>query len=160
MIDEEIQGILFVSYPGINLSPEGLDVEWFVTGADIITKDSVTNENGQALINVNSQNPGEITIKAIINGVGILNAEAFGSVDVVLPEESIEALEPEDSGLLGLNLDSMIFFIIPGALAAGFLFLKRTNRLEGISERLNIGDFNLGERFEEIKERVAAIRER
>jgi len=160
MIDEEIQGILFVSYPGINLSPEGLDVEWHVTGADIITKDSVTNENGQALINVNSQNPGKITIKAIINGIGIQNAEAFGNADVVVPEGSNIALEPEDSGLLGLNLNSMIFFIIPGAVAAVFLFLKRTNRLEEISERLNIGDFNLGERFEEIKERVAGIRER
>ena len=153
MIDEEIQGILFVSYPGINLSPEGLDVEWVVTGADIITKDSVTNENGQALINIISQNPGAVTIKAIINGIGIQNVEAFGNADVVVPEGSIIALEPEDSGLLGLNLGgfNMIIIIIPVAIAAVFLFLKRTNRLEEI---------NLGEKFEEIKERVAGIRER
>ena len=152
MIDEEIQGILLVSYPGINLSPEGLDVEWVVTGADIITKDSVTNENGQALINIISQNPGAVTIKAIVNGIGIQNAEAFGNTDVVVPEGSIVDLEPEDSGLLGLvGGFNMIFFIIPGAIAAVFLFLKRTNRLEEI---------NLGEKFEDIKERVAGIRER
>ena len=152
LIDEEIQGILFVSYPGINLSPEGLDVEWIVTGADIITKDSVTNENGQALINIISQNPGAVTIKAIVNGIGIQNAEAFGNTDVVVPEGSIVDLEPEDSGLLGLvGGFNMIFFIIPGAIAAVFLFLKRTNRLEEI---------NLGEKFEDIKERVAGIRER
>jgi len=153
MIDEQIQGILFVSYPGINLAPEGLDVEWVVTGADIITKDSVTNENGQALINIISQNPGAVTIKAIVNGIGIQNAEAFGNADVVVPEGSIIALEPEDSGLLGLNLGgfNMIIIIIPVAIAAVFLFLKRTNRLEEI---------NLGEKFEAIKERVAEIRER
>ncbi|MFQ5573212.1 MAG: Ig-like domain-containing protein, partial [Nitrosopumilaceae archaeon] len=162
MIDEEIQGTLSVSYPGINLSPEGLDVEWVVTDADIITKDSVTNENGQALINVISQKPGKTTIKAIINGIGIQNAEALGNADVVIPEGSTVALEPENSGLLGLDLYgfNIIFLIVPVAAAAAILFLKRTNRLEEISERLNMGDFSLGERFEEIKERVAGIRER
>ena len=149
MIDEEIVGILFVSFPEINLSPVGLDVEWVVTGADIISKYSETNENGQAIIEVISQNPGAVTIKAIINGIAIKNAEAFGKANVVATERIVV----EDTGLLGLNLDgfNMIFIIIPGAVAAVFLFLKRTNRLEEI---------NLGEKFEAIKERVAGIRER
>ena len=110
------------------------------------------NENGQALINIISQNPGAVTIKAIVNGIGIQNAEAFGNADVVVPEVSIVNLEHEDSGLLGLvGGFNMIFLIIPVAIAAIFLFLKRTNRLEEI---------NFGEKFEEIKERVAGIRER
>jgi len=150
MTDEKIVGILFVSYPKINLSPGGFNVEWVVTGADIISKYSETNENGQAVIEVISQKPGAVNIKAIFSGNGIQNAEAFGNADVIAPEKIIVV---EDTGLLGLNLDgfNMIFFIIPGAIAAVFLFLKRTNRLEEI---------NLGEKFEEIKERVAGIRER
>ena len=57
-----------------------------------------------------------------------------------------------------LENSQLIYFIVPGAAAGAFVFLKRTNRLEEITERLPIGD--LGEKFEGIKERISEIRER
>ena len=152
-INEETLSRLSVEYAGIPISPEGLEVEWFVTGGDIIQKDSVTNENGEATIIVKAREASGIDIKAVVNGFG-MSDEVSKSIAVNVPVSVI----PEEEPAFSFENINMAFIIIPVAVAVAVMFLKRTNRLEEITERLNLGD--LGERVLEIKERVSSIRER
>jgi len=142
---------LSVSYPGISLSANELDVEWIVTGAEIMSIQQRTNEDGQALIELISNTPSTANVKAVVNGVGISNAESFASYSFAHPEGYVEIVESDKTGLGGIGLDSsnIIYFIIPGAVAGAFLILKRTNRLEGLGEKLG-----------EIRENISEIRER
>jgi len=152
-INEETLSRLSVEYAGIPISPEGLEVEWLVTGGDIIQKDSVTNENGEATVIVKAREASGIEIKAVVNAFG-MSDEVSKSIAVNIPVPVIPEEEPASS----FENINMAFIIIPVAVAAALIFLKRTNRLEEIIERLNLGD--LGERVLEIKERVSSIRER
>ena len=151
LVGELMTAKLSVSYPGISLSANELDVEWIVTGAEIMSIQQRTNEDGQALIELISNTPSTANVKAVVNGVGISNAESFASYSFAHPEGYVEIVESDKTGLGGIGLDSsnIIYIIIPGAAAGAFLFLKRTNRLEG-----------LGEKFDEIKEHISEIRER
>ena len=54
-----------------------------------------------------------------------------------------------------INNSSMIYIIIPVAIGVGLFILKRTERLDTITEKLGIG-----EKFEEIKEKISGIRNR
>jgi len=152
-INEETLSKLSVEYTGVALSPEGLEVEWLVTGGDILQKDSVIDKNGEATIIVEAREASGIEIKAVVNGVG-MSDEVSKRIDVNVPISVI----PEEEPAFSFESINMVYIIIPVAIAAALMFLKRTNRLEGITERLNLGD--LGERVLEIKERVSSIRER
>ena len=151
LVGEMMTAKLSASYPGISLSANELDVEWTVTGAEIMFIQEITNENGQALIELISNTPSTANVKAVVNGIGISNAESVVSYSFAHPEGYVEIVESDKTGLGGIGLDSsdIIYFIIPGAAAGAFLVLKRTNRLDG-----------LGEKFDEIKEHISEIRER
>ncbi len=159
LVDEVMRATLSVSYPGIGLSAEGLDVKWVISNAEILNEQTKTNENGQASIELTSKNPTTTSIKAIVNGIGISNAQQGASYTFAYPEGYVE-IKQDDSllGGIGLSDSNVIYFIIPGAAAGVFVFLKRTNRLDVITERLPLG--GLGEKFEEMKERVSEMRER
>jgi len=159
LVDEVMRATLSVSYPGIGLTADGLDVKWVISNAEILNEQTKTNEKGQASIELTSKNPSTVSIKAIVNGIGISNAERVASYTFAYPEGYVE-IKQDDSllGGIGLSDSNMIYFIIPGAAAGVFLFLKRTNRLETITDRLPLG--GLGEKFEEMKERVSEMRDR
>ena len=160
LVGQVMTATIAVSYPGVNLSAGGLDVEWVISGAEIIHTQAKTDENGKAIAELVSNNPSTASIRAIVNGVGVSDAESMATYSFAHPEGYVEIVESDNSGLGGLGIDDsqLIYFIVPGALAGAFLFLKRTNRLEGISERLPIG--GLGEKFEDIKDRVSEMRDR
>jgi len=151
LVGEVMTAKLSVSYPGISLSADELDVEWIVAGAEIMFAQEITNENGQASIELISNTPSTANVKAVVNGIGISNAESVVSYSFAHPEGYVEIVESDKTGLGGIGLDNsnIIYFIIPGAAAGAFLILKRTNRLEG-----------LGEKFDGIKEHISEIRER
>ena len=159
-INEETLVRLSVVYPGVSGSAEGLEVEWLVTGGNIIQKETLTNENGVAAITVQARDPNGIKIDAIVNGIAISNEKVSKTITVNTPILIISESAPV--GEPGFNFDStnMIYIIIPVAIAVAIIFLKKTDRLETITERLNMGDFNLSDRVLEIKERVSSIRER
>ena len=114
----------------------------------------MTDENGEATIIVEAREASGIEIKAVVNGMGISNEPVSKRIDVNVPIAAI----PEEEPAFSFENINMAFIIIPVAIAAALMFLKRTDRLEGITERLNLGD--VGERVLEIKERVSSIRER
>ena len=161
LVSESMTATISISYPGTNLSAEGLDVAWTVSGAEVLHQRQIANEDGEALIELISHQPGTAHIKAVVNGLGIANAESTGSYTFSHPEGYVEIIESDDTGLgfgIGLDESQLIYLIVPSAVAGAFLFLKRTNRLEEITSRLPLD--GLGEKFEGIKDRISELRNR
>jgi len=160
LVSESMTATLSVSYPGVGLSAEGMDVEWSVTGADILHQRQITDAKGEAIIEVISHNPSTAKINAVVNGIGVANAKSSASYSFEHPEGYVEIVESDNFGIGGLVIEKsqLIYIIVPGALAGTFLFLKRTNRLEGITERLPLG--GLGEKFDDVKEKISEMRDR
>ena len=160
LVGETVTATLTVSYPGVNVIAEGMDVKWDVSGAEVLHQRSVTDENGKAIIEIISHNPTTASIKASVSGVGISTARSAASYTFEHPEGYVEIVESDNFGIGGLVIEKtqLIYIIVPGALAGTFLFLKRTNRLDGITERLPLG--GLGEKFDDVKEKISEMRDR
>ncbi len=160
LVGESMTATLTVSYPGAGLTAEGMDVQWTVSGAEVLHQRSVTDDNGKAIIEMISHNPTTASIKASVSGIGISNAQSAASYTFEHPEGYVEIVESDSFGIGGLVIEKsqLIYIIVPGAIAGAFIVLKRTNRLEGITERLPLD--GLGEKFEGIKDRVSEIRDR
>jgi len=160
LVGETVTATLTVSYPGVSVIAEGMDVKWAVSGAEVLHQRSVTDENGEAIIEIISHNPTTASIKASVSGVGISTARSAASYTFEHPEGYVEIVESDNFGIGGLVIEKtqLIYIIVPGALAGTFLFLKRTNRLDGITERLPLG--GLGEKFDDVKEKISEMRDR
>src|SRR5438445_9801990 len=138
----------------------GVSVEWSVNGAQIQSKETITDENGNAKISLIAQDPTKITIQVTAQGgiYGIASASKDVNVNQPLVSSSGGASAAQSGSgsqlsVLGIN---PLFIIIPVAAGAGgFFFLKKKNMLEGISEKVNFA-----ERFSEIKERIPGLKER
>jgi hypothetical protein len=160
LVGEAMTATLTVSYPGVSVKAEGMDVKWTISGAEVLHQRDVTDENGKAVIELVSYNAVTASIKAAVSGTGISPATSAASYTFEHPEGHVEIVESDNFGMGGLVIEDtqLIYIIVPAVAAGSFLFLKRTNRLEGISERLPMG--GLGEKFDDIKEKISDIRER
>jgi len=90
LVSESMTATLSVSYPGVGLTAEGMDVEWSITGADIVHQRKITDENGLAVIEVISHNPSTVKINAVVNGMGVANAKSSASYTFEHPEGYVE----------------------------------------------------------------------
>ena len=138
----------------------GVSVEWNVSGAQIQSKETITDENGNAKISLIAQDPTKITIQVTAQGgiYGMASASKDVSVNQPLASSSGGATGTQPGAGSQLNVLGInpLFIIIPVAAGAGgFFFLKKKNMLEGISEKVNFA-----ERFSEIKERIPGLKER
>jgi hypothetical protein len=138
-----------------NAPLSGLKVDWSVKGAKIQSMDSITDKDGKAKISLFSQDPTTITIQASVAG-GIFSATTVSKDIAVNPPliqgPSTTSPNTNSFSIMGIN---PLFIIIPGAAAAGGIILKKKNMLDGMSEKMN-----LGEKFLEIKERISGMREK
>ena len=116
--------------------------------------DSVTDETGIARISLLSQDPTKIDVQASVSG------EMFSLSTV---SKQINVNQPLDGGtntsnkpMFDLTGLTPIFIIIPvAAAAAGIVFLKKKNMLNGLTEKIRVI-----ERINEVKERISHLRER
>ena len=160
LVSEAMTVTLSVSYPGVGLTAEGMDVEWSVTGADIMNQRQITDAKGLAVLEVISHNPSTAKINAVVNGIGVSNAKSSASYTFEYPEGYVGIVEADNQGLGGIVMENtqLLYLIAPVAAVGAIFFLKRTNRLEGITERLPLD--GLTEKFDGIKEKISEIRER
>jgi len=160
LVAEAMTVTLSVSYPGVGLSAEGMNVEWSVAGAEIMNQRQITDANGLAVLEVISHNPSTAKISAVVNGIGVSNAISSASYTFEYPEGYVEILESDNQGLGGIIMKNtqLVYIIAPVAAVGAIFFLKRTNRLEGITERLPLD--GLAEKFDGIKEKISEMRER
>jgi hypothetical protein len=124
----------------------------------VLTFDEVTNSKGIAIINVIANEKEQVTFSAIVTGNGLSPSSLSKTAEIVnIPTDAPAVEEPT----LPIDTNSMIFIIIPVAIGAVLFYLKRIDKLDMITEKIPIVEkLNIGERIEEIKERVSDIRNR
>ena len=123
----------------------------------------MTNSEGIAILNIIANDKDKVSVTAIVSGNGLSSATISKTVDILnMPvEEVLEETVPESS--IGLPLDNvtMMLIIIPVAIGGALFFLKRTDRLDLITEKIPIGDkLDIGDKIEGIKEKISDIRNR
>ena len=155
--NERIEAQLSVTIPKITTALDGFIVEWDVTGGEVLQFDEVTNSNGIAILNVIANDRDQVTISVIVSGNGLSSSSLSKTADILnIPIEEILTKESNTSEV-GFTLDSttIILIIIPVAIVGALFMLKRMDKLEMITDKIPIGD-----KIEEIKERISDIRNR
>jgi hypothetical protein len=155
---------LTMSIPEIETSLSGFDVVWTVDGGEIEHIDEVTNNQGVALLNVRANDKEQVTITATVTGHGLGESTASKTAEILnfpiggsnVPVETVE----ESSPVMDFDFDFTLIalIVIPIAIAAVLLFLKRTDRLDLITEKIPIE--NIGDGIEGIKEKISDIKDR
>lgn len=145
---------LSITVQHTNAPLSGMNVEWDVEGAAIQSMDSITDENGMARISLLSQDPTRINIQASVSG-GIFSLSTVSKeVNVNQPLEG--GTNKSNMPMFGLTGFTPIFIIVPvAAAAAGIVFLKKKNMLNGLTEKISVI-----ERINEVKEKLSRLREK
>ena len=140
-------------------SLSGFNVEWDIDGGEILTIDEITNNEGVAIANILANDKEEISITAKVSGNGLSSTDISKTATIlnmpVIEENVVEETSPVADTGLPIDSSTMILIIIPVAVGAAIFFLKRTDRLDLITDKIPIGD-----KIEEIKEKISDIRDR
>lgn len=153
--NERVEAQLSVTIPQITTALDGFIVEWEANGGEIRSMDEVTNNAGIATLNIIANDADKISITATVSGNGLSSTTISKTVDI-LNVPIIEAVEETESSTeLPLDTITIIFIIIPVAVGGTLFFLKRIDKLDMITEKIPIGD-----KIEEIKEKISDIRNR
>lgn len=148
--NERVEAKLSVTIPEIETSLDGFNVEWTADGGEVLQMDDVTNSDGIAIMNILANDKDTVTVSATVSGNGLSSSTISKTAQIL--NMPIEA--PVEQGFT-INSSNMIYIIIPVAIGAVLFILKRTERLDTITERLGIE-----EKLEEIKEKISDIRNR
>ena len=148
--NERVEAKLSVTIPEIETSLDGFNVEWTADGGEVLQMDDVTNSDGIAIMNILANDKDTITVSATVSGNGLSSSTISKTAQIL--NMPIDA--PVEQGFT-INSSNMIYIIIPVAIGAVLFILKRTERLDTITEKLG-----MGEKFEEIKEKISGIRNR
>jgi len=154
--NERIEAQLSVTIPQITTSLDGFDVEWEVTGGEVVQFDEVTNSNGIATLNVIANEKAQVDISITVSGNGLSSSSLSKTAAILnMPIEELVIEEPTNELGLPIDLTTMILIIIPVAIVGALFVLKRMDKLDMITEKIPIGD-----KIEEIKEKISDIRNR
>jgi len=156
--NERIEAKLSVSIPEIQTSLDGFVVEWVAEGGEVIQKDVITNSEGVASLNILANDKETINVSATVKGNNLSSSSISKSVQIQnMP--IIEVTSESETGNIEtstlLDTNTMILIIIPVAVGVALFFLKRMDKLDMITEKIPVGD-----KIEEIKERISDIRNR
>jgi len=156
--NERIEAKLSVTIPEITVALDGFIVEWETDGGEVIDVEEITNREGIAIINIIANDKDTVSVTAKVSGNGLSSA-VITKTGKILNMPVVEVLVESESGVLEsevlLDTNTMILIIIPVAVGAALFFLKRMDKLDMITEKIPIGD-----KIEEIKERISDIRNR
>ncbi len=156
--NERIEAKLSVTIPEISTALDGFNLEWKVDGGEVLQFDEVTNSNGIATLNVIANEKERVIISVTVSGNGLSPSSLSKTAEILnIPTDAPvvkESTFPTDT-------NTMIFIIIPVAIGAVLFYLKRIDKLDMITEKIPIMEkLNMGDRIEEIKEKVSDIRNR
>ncbi|MCV0398895.1 MAG: hypothetical protein K5785_02735 [Nitrosarchaeum sp.] len=147
----ELDAELTVKYIESDLSVENFDVRWNVIGGNILDSDLTTDSEGKAKIKINQIDTDNLEIYVTVNGLGFTDLKTQKNITVIATASPDKDINSENI----ISENNLMLFTIPGAAGAAFFYLRKTNRLEDIS-----GKLNFIEKFEVIKESISRIRDR
>ncbi len=156
--NERIEAKLSVTIPKVSMALDGFNVEWKVDGGGTMQFDEVTDSNGIATLNVIADKKEQVIISATVSGNGLSPSSLSKTAEILnIPTDAEVVEEP----MLPIDTNTMIFIIIPVAIGAALFYLKRIDKLDMITEKIPIFEkLNMGDRIEEIKEKISDIRNR
>ena len=154
-IGEQFDVEISVNYSNDVLKVSDFEVEWNVSGGLIKTQETITDKHGKANVTIETKTNDDVEINVSVNGMGFTNLQKTSTVKVN-PIETVDIVtENKDESMDLFSQTNMIFFTIPGAAIAAVLYLKKSNRLDDITER-----FNITERLDGIRDRISEFRDR
>ncbi|MGY5147634.1 MAG: hypothetical protein ACW9W4_06525 [Candidatus Nitrosopumilus sp. bin_7KS] len=157
--NERIESKLSVTIPQVTTSLDGFNVEWGVVGAEIMTTEKITNNEGRATANILANDQEKISVTATVSGNGLRSTTISESVTIlnmpVIEETTNEDANAESTTAFQIDSTLLVIIIIPIAILGALFFLKRIDKLDMITDRISIGD-----KLEEIKEKISDIRNR
>lgn len=154
-MDEEFNAEISVNYNDGILPVSNFDVEWNVLGGFIKEQETLTDSDGKASITIEPETDENVEISVSVNGIGFTNLQKTNTVKVN-PIETVDTITEKEVKTNNLfSNTNMVLFAIPGAVSAAFFYLKKSNRLEDITERLSIA-----EKLEDIRDKLSDIRDR
>ncbi len=156
--NERIEAKLSVTIPEITTALDGFIVEWKTDGGEVVGVEEITNREGIAILNIIANDKATVSVTATVSGNGLSSAVITKTGEIlnvpIVEIESVSDSEVVESEVL-LDTNTLILIIIPVAVGAVLFLLKRMDKLDMITERIPIGD-----KIEEIKERISDIRNR
>ncbi|MEK6870243.1 MAG: hypothetical protein AABX09_01755 [Thermoproteota archaeon] len=155
--NERVEAKLSVTIPELETSLDGFNVEWTVDGGEVLQMDDMTNNDGIAIMNILANDKDTITVLATVSGNGLSSSTISKTAQIL--NMPIAETSAEQSFIT--NSFNMIYIIIPVGVGVTIFILKRTERLDIITEKLDIADkLNIVEKFEKVKEKISGIRNR
>ncbi|MCE9617758.1 MAG: hypothetical protein K8Q88_05295, partial [Nitrosarchaeum sp.] len=155
--NERVEAKLSVTIPEIETSLDGFNVKWTVDGGEILQMEDTTNSNGIAITNILANDKDTIMVSATVSGNGLSSSTISKTAQIL---NTPIAEEPVEQGFI-INSSNMIYIIIPVAIGVTLFLLNRTEKLQVITEKIDIANrLNIGEKFDEIKEKISGIRNR
>jgi hypothetical protein len=162
--NERIEAKLSVTIPEIETSLSGFQVDWTTEGGEVKSMEEVTNSEGIAILNIIANDKETVTVSATVSGNGLESATAektaqIKNMPLVTEKPEVETIE-ETSPFEGLEIDATILALIaiPIIIVAAIIFLKRTDRLDLITEKIPVD--GIGDSIEGIKEKISDIKDR
>lgn len=152
--NERIEAKLSITIPEIETSLSGFEVEWVAEGGEVRSMEEITNNEGIATLNIIANDKDTVSITAKVSGNG-LSDSTLTKTATILNMPVVEEIIVEESTGFELDVTTLMLIIIPVAIGGSLFFLKRMDKLDLITDRIPIGD-----KFEEIKERISDIRNR
>jgi len=150
--NERIEAKVSVTIPEIETSLEGFNVKWSSEGGKVLQMDNVTNNDGIAKMNILANDKDTVTVSATVSGNGLSSSTVSKTENILnIPvSENPAKTEPEL-----FSQSNIIYVGIPIAAGIAIFVLKRMGKLDSILERIGIG-----EKLEELKEKISNIRDR
>lgn len=157
--NERVELKLAVTIPEVTTALSGFNVKWDITGGEILSTEEITNNDGIAIANILANDKEQISATVTVSGNGLCSTTISNTVKIlnfpVIEENLEEEIKSESTTELPIDSTMMILIIIPVGVGAALFFLKRTDRLDMITDKIPVGD-----KIEEIKEKISDIRNR
>jgi hypothetical protein len=156
--NERIESKMSVTIPEVTTALGGFNVEWMIDGGEILTTEQVTNSEGIAIANILANDKDKVSITATVSGNGLSSTTITKTANILnMPviEDISDKVPVESTNILPIDNTLFIIIIVPVAIVGALFLLKRMDKLDMITEKIPVGD-----KIEEIKEKISDIRNR
>lgn len=126
--DSSVTVTLSAQYSDVAMS--GMSVQWNANGAQIMSSDDITNENGIATAVLVPDSDSMFSVDATVTGSGFGAGIASKSIEIM--DESTETSSPKP---LSINGFDPLPIVIPGAIASGAILIKKKSIIDKIKSQ-------------------------
>jgi len=150
--NERIEAKLSVAIPEVDVPLHGFNVNWDIDGGEILKIDNMTDIDGIARAQILANDKEVVTISADVSGNGF-SSSSVSTLAEILNKPLVTAEPPKQ--WYEFDESTIMLITIPISVIVALFVLKRIDRLDAITEK-----FGIGEKFEEIKEKISNLRNR